>query len=91
MYCTYTATLVTNDLKRVCLDQTKNYWIRNSPDGICFASVESAIGVVHTQVYQLSHFIPDVLASLLMFHENVLKTSAIIINKNAKRFRLRGK
>ena len=86
VYCSFTATFVTKDLKRVCLDQTRINKIRDSKAGMCFASVDSAIGVGHTQVYQLGHFISDVLAPLLMFPENILKTSAIIINKHAKRF-----
>ena len=87
MYCTYTGSFITSDYQFIDIEPISAIkWIRAVANGRVIASFENIVTVGHTQVFQFGHFVADVLAPIVIFPEEIIQKSFVVINKASKRF-----
>ena len=87
MYTTYSGAFCTSNYTFVDLEIFRKVKrIRDHQNGHVVAYFEQGISLGHTQVFQVGHFFQDILAPLLMFPKDVLKSSYIIVNREVEDF-----
>ena len=85
MYCTYSGAFITDsNFEYIDLEKNPNInFIHDHPNGTCIKSYDYAITAGHTQIYQFGHFMHDVVMVMMLFPDDILKNSYIIINSGA--------
>ena len=87
MYCTNTGSFLSRRFEFIYIDKVQClHWIRGVSNGNVVASCENVISMGHTQVFQLAHFLDDILAPILMFPQEVRQKSVVVVFDKAKHF-----
>ena len=84
MYCCNTASFCTENLSYIEIDHSLFKWIRNPLNGTVIESYENVIALGHSQIFQFGHFFSDILIPLLMFPNDIISKSYLVLNNNAR-------
>ena len=88
MYVTYTATFVLKNMTLIMLEKYyRNLgWIRSTNNGPVIAEYPNVIATGHYQIKVFGHMIADAIIPLLMFPQEIIDKSIIVLASHGKRF-----
>ena len=82
IYCSGTGSFCTDNMSVIHLDEgNETYWIREFQNGPVIGNYISVIAVTHRGIRCFGHFLGDVLVPLMLFPEELLHNSTILVFK----------
>ena len=85
VYCCGNTSFCLRNFTLIWIDKTQHFWIRKPLNGSLQGSYDNIIALGHSQIFQFGHFFSDVLIPLLMFPQDVISKSYLLLNANSKK------